>query len=45
MIYAQAIKFYKGIIGNNLSRYSILICNEGTTLEELLSFLYLSLFW
>ena len=43
MIYAQAIKFYIGIVGNYPPRYSILICNEETTLEELLAFLYLSL--
>ena len=42
IIYAQTIKFYKVILGNN-QRYSILICNEETTLEELLIFLYLSL--
>ena len=43
MIYSQTIKFYKGIVGNNPPRYSILFCNEETTLEELLAFLYLSL--
>ena len=43
MIYTQAIKLYKDIVGNNFTRYSIFIYNEETTLKELLSFLYLSL--
>ena len=42
MIYTQAIKLYKDIVGNNFTRYSIFIYNEETTLKELLSFLYLS---
>ena len=42
MIYEQALKFYKYFVGKNPPRYSILICNEETTLEELLAFLYLS---
>ena len=42
MIYSQTIKFYKGIVGNYPPRYSILFCNEETTLEELIAFLYLS---
>ena len=40
MINVQAIKFYKSIVGNTPPRYSILICNEETTLEELLTFLF-----
>ena len=42
MIYEQTIKFYHFLVGKNPPRYSILICNEETTLEELLAFLYLS---
>ena len=40
MIYEQTIKFYHCLVGKNSTRYSILICNEETTLEELLAFLY-----
>ena len=43
MIYEEAIKFYLQIVGKNPPRYSILICNEETTTEELLAFLYLAL--
>ena len=42
-IYEKALKFYKGLIGSVPARFSILVCNEETTLEELLAFLYLSL--
>ena len=42
MIYEQTIKFYNFLVEKNPPRYSILICNEETTLEELLAFLYLS---
>ena len=42
MIYAQALKFYLELVGNFPPRYSILICNEETTYEELLAFIYLS---
>ena len=42
LIYEQTLKFYKYLVGKNPPRYSILICNEETTLEELLAFLYLS---
>ena len=42
MIYEQTVKFYNFLAGKNPPRYSILVCNEETTLEELLAFLYLS---
>ena len=42
MIYEQTLKFYNSLVGKNPPKYSILICNEETTLEELLAFLYLS---
>ena len=42
-IYEQALKFYKCLVGKIPPKYSILLCNEETTLEELLAFLYLSL--
>ena len=42
MIYEQSIKFYLQILGKNPPRYSILIYNEETTLEELLEFLHLA---
>ena len=42
MIYEQTLKFYNCLVGKNPPRYSILVCNEETTLEELLAFLYLS---
>ena len=41
-IYYQTLKFYIGLVGKIPPKYSILICNEETTLEELLAFLYLS---
>lgn len=41
-IYEQALKFYNSLVGKNPPRYSILVCNDETTLEELLAFLYLS---
>ena len=43
-IYEQTLKFYKCLVGKIIPpKYSILLCNEETTLEELLAFLYLSL--
>ena len=42
-IYEQTLKFYKCLVGKIPPKYSILLCNEETTLEELLAFLYLSL--
>ena len=41
-IYQQALNFYKEIVGKEPPRYSILLCNEETTSEELLAFLYLA---
>jgi hypothetical protein len=43
-IYITILKFYHGLVGNNPPRYSLLLCNDETTLEELISFIYLALF-
>ena len=43
-IYKQILSFYHGLVGNDPPRYSLLLCNEETLLEEILSFIYLSVF-
>jgi len=43
-IYKQILKFYYGLVGNEPPRYSLLLCNEETTLEEVISFIYLAVF-
>ena len=43
-IYKQILNFYHGLVGNDPPRYSLLLCNEETMLEEILSFIYLSVF-
>ena len=43
-IYKYILKFYHCLVGNSPPRYTLMLCNEETTLEEFLSFLYLSIF-
>ena len=43
-IYAYILKFYHYLLGNDPSRFVVLLCNEETSLEEILSFLYLAVF-
>ena len=43
-IYKQILKFYHCLVGNDPPRYSVLLCNEETTLEEIVSYIYLSAF-
>ena len=38
------MKFYHGFVGNDPPRYALLLCNDETTLEELMSFIYLAVF-
>ena len=38
-MYEQALKLYNTLVGSNSPRYSVLICNDETTLEELLVYL------
>ena len=43
-LYKFILKFYHYLVGNDPPRFSLLLCNEETTLEEFLSFLYLAIF-
>ena len=43
-IYKQILKFYHSLVGDEPQRISLLLCNEETTLEEVISFIYLSAF-
>ena len=43
-IYEKILEFYHNLVGNTPPRYSLLLCNEETTLEELISFIYLATF-
>ena len=43
-IYKYILKFYYCLVGNSPPRYVLMLCNEETTLEEFLSFLYLAIF-
>ena len=43
-IYKHILKFYHCLVGNDPPRYSLLLCNEETTLEEIMSFIYLAVF-
>ena len=43
-IYKQILKFYHGFVGNDPPRYSLILCNDETTLEEIMSFIYLAVF-
>ena len=43
-IYEQILLFYINLVGNTPPRFSILLCKEESTLEELISFIYLAVF-
>ena len=43
-IYEKILKFYLYLVGNTPPKFSLLLCNEETTLEELISFIYLAVF-
>ena len=41
-IYKYILKFYYCFVGNDPPRFMLMLCNEETTLEEFISFLYLA---
>ena len=43
-IYQLILKYYHTLVGNSPPRYSLLLCNEETTIEEIMSFMYLTIF-
>ena len=43
-IYNYILKFYHGLVGNSPPRFCLMLCNEETSLEEFISFLYLAIF-
>ena len=43
-IYKYILKFYHYFVGKLPPRYSILLCNEETTLEEIMAFIYLAVY-
>ena len=43
-IYKYILSFYNHLVGNNPPRYSILLCNEETTFEEIIAFIYLAIY-
>ena len=43
-IYQLILKYYHFLVGNAPPKYSLLLCNEETTLEEIMSFMYLTKF-
>ena len=43
-IYKCILKFYHCLVGNDPPRFVLMLCNEETTLEEFLSFLYLAIY-
>ena len=43
-IYKYILKFYHCLVGNDPPRFVLLLCNDETSLEEFLSFIYLAIF-
>ena len=43
-IYKYILKFYHCLVGNDPPNFILLLCNDETSLEEILAFLYLAIF-